>query len=321
MSDKKSSCLVVCAVCLLVLITGCAQTANLSLKFVERDTTDYKLVNEWERSVEFEGAVSDKAEFKSGASGDRVEVDFTQEIQSVDGEGNATIKITFNNFKYVSRAKNKVALDFDTSRERDRNSILGKLVGQFYTIQVSPTGKVINVVNAGYKDISPMTNALYNNTAGKLWDVDAISERHGIVFLPELEENPFSVGDAWDKTRVFFLGSMGTKTYERIYTLESIEKRGDRRIAVARMEAIPSSEMAEELHDKQPRSDITDMFDSTDTYEGHLEFDVVSGKVEVYSEKMVSEWVIVDPAAKQSAQEPPSVKMRVLRAFSLERTD
>ena len=120
----------------------------------------------------------------------------------------------------------------------------------------------------------------------------------------------------------FFSGRWVRKhTYERIYTLEGIEKRGDRQIAVARMDAIPSSEMAEKLHKEQPRSSITDMFDSTGTYEGHLEFDVISGKVEEYSEKMTSEWVIVDPAAKQAAQGPPTVRMGVLRAFSLERTD
>ena len=213
MSDKISSCLAVGAVCVLVLVTGCTQTANLSLKFVEQDTTNYKLVNEWERSVKFEGSVPQKEEFKSGATGDRLEVDFTQQIQSIDGQGNATIRITFNDFKYLSRVKNKVVFDFDTSRETDRNSILGKLAGQFYTIKVSPTGKVMNVINAGYRGISTRRNALHNNTAGKLWDVDAIRERHGIVFLPELEKNPFSVGDAWDKTRVFFLGAMGTKTY------------------------------------------------------------------------------------------------------------
>jgi hypothetical protein len=75
------------------------------------------------------------------------------------------------------------------------------------------------------------------------------------------------------------------------------------------MNAIPSAAMAE-----QPQL----MFDSTDNYDGRLEFDLGSGQVREYVEQMRSEWVVADPQTMQDGGRPAAVKMTAMRLNRLE---
>ena len=113
---------------------------------------------------------------------------------------------------------------------------------------------------------------------------------------------------------------MGSKAYEKIYTLKEIEDVDNRRIAVARMEAVPSAEYARELHKEQPASFFANMSDNTETYTGLLKLDVTKGKVEECSENLVTEWLIVDPNPKGSEQ-PAALRMTAVRFYSIEKID
>ena len=96
----------------------------------------------------------------------------------------------------------------------------------------------------------------------------------------------------------------------------------DNQTAVVRMNAIPSSEQAEDLRKEQAMHAFSDMFDKTQTYTGQLELDLSSGKAQKYSEKLQSQWLVVDPPAEQKdSKEPDAVKMSVVRSYSLERID
>ena len=65
------------------------QNVPMSLKFAVSDTTKYKVVMEVGRKVKWEGSVPDKPAFQSGENLSRVEMTFTQKIQSVNSNGNA----------------------------------------------------------------------------------------------------------------------------------------------------------------------------------------------------------------------------------------
>ncbi|MCX5635012.1 MAG: hypothetical protein NTW55_04105, partial [Planctomycetota bacterium] len=122
---------------------------------------------------------------------------------------------------------------------------------------------------------------------------------------------------SWSNLKVFSFRMMGSKSYEKIYTLNTVNDVNNRQVAVVDMNAIPSSQTPDK---EQSAAGITKMFDSTGTYSGRLMLDTTNGKVENYSEKLQSEWVIVDPSAKQTdSGEPATLKMQSIRVYSIEK--
>jgi hypothetical protein len=113
---------------------------------------------------------------------------------------------------------------------------------------------------------------------------------------------------------------MGSKSYERIYTLEEIKKVNNRRIAIARMQAVPSAEKAKELHKEESAAFFANFSDNIETYTGELKLDLTNGKIEECHEKLTTEWVIVDPNPKDSEQ-PAALKMAAVRSYSIEKID
>ena len=113
---------------------------------------------------------------------------------------------------------------------------------------------------------------------------------------------------------------MGSKAYEKIYTLKEIKDVDNHRIATAQMQAVPSAERAKELHEEQSASFFANMSDNKVTYTGELKLDLTNGKVEEYREKLISEWLIVDPNPKEG-QPPAALKMGALRSYSIEKID
>jgi len=110
---------------------------------------------------------------------------------------------------------------------------------------------------------------------------------------------------------------MGSKSYEKIYTINGVSDVNNRQVAVVDMNAIPSLETGEK---EQSAATITKMFDSTGTYSGRLMLDTTNGKVENYSEKLQNEWVIVDTSAKETdGNEPSTLKMQSVRVYSIEK--
>jgi len=290
----------------------------LTLKFAEQDSTTYRVSIEAEQSVKWEGLLPDKSIFKGGRSQDKIEMTFTQQIQSSDDKGNAIAEITIKGLKYFSTIKDNLVLDFDSSREKDRNNPLARLIGQSYTIEITPTGKVTEVI-----DVTEAQAAVNdNNAALKLLSPDTIKERHGLMNLPAGDKNQLRQGDSWSGIKTFSFGLMGSKSYEKIYTLKEIKDQDNRQTAIVEMSAIPTSEMAEQLHKEQATPDFSKMFDNTETYTGQLKLDLTVGKVEKYFEKLQSEWVVARPPAEQGDdKEPTALKMGAIRLYHLEKID
>ncbi|HUW20636.1 MAG TPA: hypothetical protein VMW16_15165 [Sedimentisphaerales bacterium] len=329
-SDRIFTCMAA-ALFPLLLAAGCAPSAKgpvktgepeLVLKFTPQDLTTYRLITEETRGVQFEGSLGDDATLKGGRTGDRVEMTFTQQIQGIDSKGNATAKITIKNLKYFAQVKDRPVLDFDSSKEKDQSNPLAKLIGQSYTIEITPDGQVAQVTDFQNAQSVIKGGTLPGARGLALLAPDAIKERHTISALAIKDKKKVRPGDSWSSIKTFSFGLMGTKSYERVYTLEEIKDVGNRRIAAVEMKAIPTSETAAELHKEQPTSDFSKMFDSNETYAGQLELNLTDGKVEKYDEKLHLEWIIVDPTAKQKGnKEPDTLKMGTTQLYSLERID
>ncbi|MBL7185683.1 MAG: hypothetical protein ISS70_05105 [Phycisphaerae bacterium] len=293
---------------------------RLVLKFSPADSTTYRVALETDKSVQWEGGASKPKGFQGGHTGNKMEMTFARRIQSVDDQGNATARITIKALKYLATIKNNVTLDFDSSREEDRSNPLNKLIGQSYTIEITPSGEVSKVADTSDALAAVKGDSAANNVAVRLLSADAIKEQHTIRALPAVGKNQLRKGDNWSSMKKVSFDLMGTKSYEKVYTLKEITNVGNRRIAVAEMEAVASAENAKQLHKEQATGSFSKMFDNTETYTGELRLNLTEGKVEKCRERLLVEWFIVNPNPK--ADEPPAaLRMAATRLHSIERID
>lgn len=298
-------------------------TIELALKYTPQDSTTYKYTAEAQRGIKWEGPVSKEDAFQGGTTSSRVELTFTQQIQSTDEKGNAVAKITITALKHLSIIRDNPALDFDSSREKDKNNALAKLIGQSYTIEINPAGRATKVIDANQAQEAVKGTSPATKTAVAMLTPITIIERHTIPAMPAKNKNKLRKGDNWTSLKSFSFGLMGSKVYQRIYTLKDVTEKDNRRIALVEMKANPTTEMAEKLHKEKDIGDFSKMFENTETYTGRLEVDLTAGKVEKCLEKLESEWIAVEPMAgeKDEEKEPAVLTMIANRFYSLEKID
>ncbi|HUT30067.1 MAG TPA: hypothetical protein VMX13_09770 [Sedimentisphaerales bacterium] len=335
-SNRILGCLTVTVIGLFVLAAGCAapapapppptavqpppppppeQPVNLSLKFAPDDSTTYRLLTEGTRSVTYEGSLANDPSLKGGETGDSVEMTFSQHIRSVNDQGNAVAEITIKQLKFLAKVKSDTVLDFDSSREKDQAHPLAKLIGQSYTIEITPAGQVTRIIDAKEAQAAVKGNA----TAQRLLESDEIKERHAVAALPAPGNKEVRVDDHWSSIKATDFGMLGAKAYERIYVLKGVKELNGRKVAAIEMNAIPTAETAEQLHKQKGADAFSKMFDNIEQYTGLLDLDLTAGKVQKYVEKLRSEWVIVDPAAKtRTDKSPDALKMTAVSLYSLE---
>jgi len=344
---KASYFLAAAMVCLLVLTVGCtpvaeksakvdiepqlekestraapAQAVMLALKFTPQDSVTYKVITEAQKSVKWEGPLARKPNaFKGGRTSTKIEMTFAQQIHNVDDKGNAIAEITIKDLTYLAQVANNVVLDFDSSKEKDPNSPLKKLIGQSYTIEISPAGQVLKVIDTKQAQTVIKGNTRVHKAALQLLDEEVVKQRHTIPALAALtDKNQFRPEEKWSKIETLSFDMMGFKTYEKTYALKEIEDADGYLVAVAEMNAIPSTELAEDVNQNQQTNIFSRMFDNIETYTGQLRFDLTAGNVQQCYEKLETEWVIADPSPKQD-EEPSVVRMKAVRFYSMERVD
>ncbi|MFQ6035585.1 MAG: DUF6263 family protein [Sedimentisphaerales bacterium] len=298
-------------------------TVELALKFVPQDSTTYRVITEAEKAVSWEGPLPEKpSAFKGGHTGNRMEMTFTQRIQSIDNQSNAVAKITIKQLKYLAKVRDNVVLDFDSSREKERDNLLSKLIGKSYTIELSPAGRVLKIIDVNEIQAAIKGDSSAHKAASALLSPDTIKKRHAILALPVAEKNQLRKGDNWSDVAVFSFGMMGSKSYEKIYTLKEIKETDHRQIAIIEMNAIPSSEMVEQMHKEQATGLFSNLFDNIETYRGELKFDLTAGKIEKYIEKLRTEWIAVEPfAGQENDKEPAALRMAATRLHHLQKID
>lgn len=299
-----------------------SQPVELALKFAPQDSTTYRVVTEASRAIEGQGALLDDNAFKGGATTNKTEMTFTQQIKTVDPQGNAIAEITIRELKCLAVVKDNTVLDFDSSREADQNNPLNSLIGQTYTIELTPTGEVSKIIDTAQARAVIKGSSSASRMVQQMLSDEAIEHRHGVPTLAAVEENPRRPGDTWNSIKSYSFGMMGSKSYERIYTLKEVSDTDGRKIAVIEMKAIPSAESEEDIDDAQAMGMFSKMFDNTETYTGRLELDLTAGKLERYSENLRSQWLAVDPAAGRNEEtDPAALKMTAVRSHHVEKLD
>lgn len=299
------------------------EAVHLALKFEPNDVSTYKVIMEAQKSVLWEGPASTKpSAFKGGLTSNRSEMTFTQQIKSVDEAGNAVALITIKELKYIAKVRDSVSMDFDSSREKDKSDPMNGLIGQTYSIKITPAGSVVEVMGtvealAAVTGSSPSAKAARSLLAG-----EAVKQCHSVPALPAQEKSRVAKGANWSAMKTFDFGMLGGKSYERVYKLEAVEDSDKGKVAVAQMNAVPSSENAAELQKEQSTGFLSKLFDNTEEYTGRLELDLAAGKVRRYNEHLKSQWLAVDPESAQKPNAPPeALRMTAVRLYEIERID
>ena len=291
----------------------------LALTFAEGQKATYRVVSETERSLKWEGNAAKKpASFHDGRTGHRIDMTFEQQVQEVDGEGNAVLVVTIKALRYLGLALQRVALDYDSSRPQDLDSPLTKLIGQSYTIKMTPKGEVAAIVDAATARQAAEGNLPANKTAAKLVSDGTIRERHEIAALMASKTTAVQPQEQWSDVKAFSFGMMGAKTYERLYTLDAVDENNG--TATVQMTAIPATVAPGQVVQGQATNPFAGNFDNTESYTGRLNLDLGTGQIKEYVEELRIEWITADPAALAGGESDPAVlKMGVAESYHLER--
>ncbi len=296
---------------------------ELALRYVPGQTTTYKVTTEIERSVAWEGNIAKKPPaFRNGRTGQRVEVTFDQTVARVDSAGNAVVDVTIKALSCLGRARDKVVLDFDSSRGADQQRPLAKLIGQSYRVELTEKGAVLALIDIESARQAVQGSLPEHATALRLLSDKMITQRHEIPALMALDAAAVEPNGHWSSIRTVSFGLLGAKAYDRIYTLEGVEQSDDRRVAVVAMEAIPPAGGAEQSSPGPAANPFAAMSDNTDSYTGQLRVDLNVGQIEHYVEQFRVEWITVDPGSIQSGEADPAVlRMGALELRQLERIE
>jgi hypothetical protein len=281
--------------------------AVLLLKFSKGQSDTYKSIMENERNVAFTGEITQDTQFKNAKTGTRAEIVFQQQIENVDSSGNASVKVTIKSLKYLSRNKDVITLDYDSSNPGQQSDPMTRLIGQSYMITMSPGGEMTRI-----EDLIQIKQAAGSNPAAvQLVSENIIRERHQIPAIIDSNSRLLKVGDKWSVNRTLEFGILGSTSVEKIYTLKAIERNKGRRTAVVEITTVPAT-----VQDSQP---TPKKFESNNSYTGSLVFDLDSSKVEQCNEKMTSDWLTVDEKSTQG--EPSTIKLGTMKLNSLERLE
>ena len=282
-------------------------TADLRLRFSPGQTDTFRTVLEQGKSVLWYGPEATKPDgFEDGHTDNRTEMTFGQEVLSVDPAGDAVVRITITALKYLNRIHNKVGVDFDSARQTDQDNPLTKLIGQSYQIKLSRRGDVSSIVEAAQaRSAIPASSPAYQIAERMLSD-DGIRERHTIAALAALREDQVRPGQTWSSEKSFSFSWMGSKSFERIYTLRDISEGSGGRLATIEMKAIPAAGQPQRPSAAGP---FAGAFDNTSNYDGRCLFEIANGRLRECTEQMRSEWVMMDSEAGQNGTAPRAVKM------------
>jgi len=313
MSGKLGSILIVAGVFSMLFVSGCNPSTDLSLKFSPDRTTHYKATTEVTKFFRFDQPNLGK--LKEEQTKSLVEMDFTQIIQGVDADGNATAQITINELKVEIINKNESQLSFDSRNESDKNAPMVKLLGKSYTIKISPDGRVkaLDTKSA----IAAVTSAYEKKIAKSLLDPKAIADRHQIAALPIDPVSELSVEDTWSKVVPSPPGLLAPKSYEKTYTLTAV---GDT-VATIEMSAIESGQAAAGGTQSAGSMGIfARMFDNKDDYTGTLKIDLATGEVFASDETLISTYTAQEmPENGDPEKGPDTLTMQFINRIQLEK--
>jgi len=315
MTAKKHFAATISALLVTLFFYGCAPETEVAIKPVQSKVSTYRAVEVFRKDYLFDQPTSNKKTEKVTEL--NVEVTYDQLITNVDAEKNTTAEITIKALNYFSSSADVVYIDFDSSRQADAASAFARLIGQTYTIKVSPSGKVVQISN-----LDSARNAVKTGpdarTAEQFLGDESIKRRHEILALPDKDTKALKVGDTWSRVVSSPQGALIPKNYEKVYAVKKITNQNNGRLALIEMSATPASK---QLGKADSLETFESFFDTEDNYTGRLLIDIKTGKVYEYSEKLRSQYTAAEFPDKERTQQPDVLKLAFTRGNSVELVD
>jgi len=302
----------------MMLLSGCGPSSarNLSLKFIPNETAAYKVTTEVIKDFHFEQPSADK--LKQEQTKTLLEMSFTQTIEAVDAVGNATARITIIDLKADIINKNEPQFAFNSWEEKDNNAPLAKLLGQSYTIQLTPAGQV-NVLDTKAA-LAAVSSGYEKKLVKSILSDKAIAQRHQVPGLPQDKASGLSVKSTWSQVVPSPPGLLAPKSYEKVYTLSDI----DNDIVTIKMVGNESGKPTESSGEQAAggMGMFAKMFDNKDDYTGTLKMNIATGEILLSQETLVSSYLAQEmPKDGDPAKGPDTLTMRFTNRVQLEKMD
>jgi hypothetical protein len=347
MGIRKVVTVVFLGVVLSVLV-GWAPTVEMKLNLVPKSETVYKVVTGSAKDYQFVQPSINKT--KERHTSGNVEMVFSQKVESVDQQGNATVNITIKQLKYLSKGPEGVKEDFDSQRERDKSNPLAKLVGASYKIKISPRGG-IEVLDASAARSILKGDDLAGTVAAKLFSNEEMARRHQIMALfdagkclcekdrqreakaasnkktnskdsKNVRNKSCKKGYKWSALAASPQGTLSPKTFEKVYTLTNVKEKDGQKIATVEMNAVPSSKRLDDPKKEQAMNLFSSMFDEKNSYTGKMVINLTTGVIDSYQETYKSEWLAAESGEEQkSDQGPDQLMMGFTQVYSIEKVN
>ena len=318
MSGKSSLLLASVALSLLLAVSGCGPSADLSLRFSPESTASYVVTTEVTKDFRFEQPTMDK--LREEQTKTLIEVGFTQTVIGVDAKGVAECAVTIDRLSVYMTNKNEERLVFDSTNEAHQSNPLSRLIGQRYTVQLSPVGKVVGFESAAAQ--RAVTAGFEGRLAQRLVNEEGIRERHEIPALWGIGKGAATVSKSWTQVAPSPPGLLAPKSFEKVYTLTGMDTRNGQKVAVVNMNAREAAEPAE---GQIPASSMgmgffARMFDSQDDYTGTLLLNTENGDVLEYNETLISTYLAQEmPMNAPANAEPDTLIMRFTNRISMQK--
>ncbi|PKL47373.1 MAG: hypothetical protein CVV39_05820 [Planctomycetes bacterium HGW-Planctomycetes-1] len=317
MSSRNVNAVIFLGVVLSVL-AGCVPSAEMKLNLEPKSETVYKVFVSSTKDYQFvQPSINKTKERHTEAS---LEMVFSQQVESVDRQGNATADITIKQLKYLSMGPEGVKEDFDSEREQDKSKQLAKLIGIGYRLKISPKGEV------SVLDSSAARSVLKDGQAGaiatNMFSDEEIARRHQVKALFDADKSSYKKGDKWSSLADAPPGTLVPKTFEKVYTLTDLKEKDGQKIATVEMNAVPSSKRLDDQKQEQVVNFFSSMFDEKNDYTGKMVVNLTTGVIESYQEDFKVEWLAVEPAIEQKGeQEPDHLTMAFTQTYSIEKVN
>ena len=299
---------------LMVFFAGCGPSARLSLKFAPDQTATYKATTEVIKDFHFDQPTADK--LRQEQTKTRIEMAFTQTINHVAPDGTATATIMIKDLKVDIINKNEPTFTFNSQDEKDKTAPLAKLLGQHYTLELTPTGqvKVLDTKAA----LASVTSSYEKKLVKSILSPKAISARHQVPAMPQEKVSGLAIKGTWSQIVPSPPGLLAPKSYEKVYTFKGVNNH----IATVEMVATENAENAAS-NDKPSAGGMgmfAKMFDNKDDYTGILKMSVATGEVLLSQETLISSYLAQEmPKDGDSAKGPDTLTMRFTNRVHLEK--
>jgi len=319
MNNQKAVAVVISGVILSVL-AGCVPNAEMKLNLSPQSQTNYRVVTETGKDYVFVQPSINKT--KESHTVGRVEMVFSQSVQAVDANGNATANITIKELKYLSEGAKGARFDFDSTAESDKDNPLSALIGQSYKIKISPDGQVQPLDAQAARSAIKAENSA-KKVAEKLFSDNEVKVRHQVLALMDAGKSVKNKGDKWSSIIGSSKGMLIPKSFEKIYTVADVKTQGSDRIATISMIAMPSSKRAEDMPKEEPEiGSFAKMFDEKDNYTGKMVINLTNGQIISYQETLKAEWFAAEsPEEQKSDKGPDNLTMGFTSSYSIEKVD